>query len=213
MSAESASRELSNATGVIHDIGYQRYTGPRLGRGYSSRALFTHALRASYGFGRSAKAKIFPWIMVGIPVMVALLVTAIRSETDEVAIGYTAFPGEMVVFVILFSAVVAPELVSRDLRSGVLPLYFSRPLTRADYALAKLGALIVALFLMLAGPQLVMFAGGAFTLDSPHAVWHEFVDFSRGLAMSAMYALLFGSISLLIASFSGRRAVAAAMVV
>ena len=37
----------------------------------------------------------------------------------------------------LFCAVVAPELVSRDLRGGVLPLYFSRPLTRIDYALAK----------------------------------------------------------------------------
>src|SRR5262245_16632929 len=100
MSAESASRELSNPTGVIHDIGYQRYTGPRLGRGYSRRALFLHALRAAYGFGRSAKAKIFPWIMVGIPAMVALIVTALRSQTGETLIEYIDFPGQMFALVI-----------------------------------------------------------------------------------------------------------------
>src|SRR6185503_14983411 len=55
--------------------------------------------------------------------------------------------------------------------------------------------------------------GGAFTLPDATAVWDEFGDFSAGLAVSAMYALLCGSLSLLIASFFGRRAVAAAMVV
>ena len=46
----------------------------------------------------------------------------------------------------LFCAVIGPELVSRDLRSGVLPLYFSRPLTRSDYAMAKWGAMVSALW-------------------------------------------------------------------
>jgi ABC-2 type transport system permease protein len=48
-------------SGVIHDIGYQRYTGPRLGRGYAIRSLYLHSLRTAFGLGRSAKAKIFPW--------------------------------------------------------------------------------------------------------------------------------------------------------
>ena len=44
----------SQNTGVIHDIGYQRYEGPRLGRGYSMRALYVHSVRSAYGLGRSA---------------------------------------------------------------------------------------------------------------------------------------------------------------
>ena len=51
---------------VIHDIGYQRYTGPRLGRGAVFGALYVHGLRAAFGLGRTAKAKIFPWLVVGI---------------------------------------------------------------------------------------------------------------------------------------------------
>ena len=51
---------------VIHDIGYQRYDGPRLGRRHVFGALYMHGLRAAFGFGRSAKAKIFPWLVVGV---------------------------------------------------------------------------------------------------------------------------------------------------
>jgi ABC-2 type transport system permease protein len=114
---------------------------------------------------------------------------------------------------VLFSAIVAPELVSRDLRGGVLPLYFSRPLTRVDYALAKLAGLISAIFLVIAGPQTLMFVGGAFTLDGFHGIWNEFGRYSAGLATALLYACVFGALSLLVASLAGRRAVAAALTV
>ena len=39
-------------TSVIHDIGYQRYDGPRLGRRHVFGALYIHGLRAAFGFGR-----------------------------------------------------------------------------------------------------------------------------------------------------------------
>ena len=63
----------TTAAGVIHDIGYQRYTGERLGRGYSARSLYTHGVRTAFGLGRSAKAKIFPWMVVGIVGLVAVV--------------------------------------------------------------------------------------------------------------------------------------------
>jgi ABC-2 type transport system permease protein len=213
--SEPASTASIGTAGVIHDIGYQRYQGPRLGRAYAVRSLYIHGLRTAFGLGRSAKAKIFPWIVAGLVGLVAVVLMAIRTQTPgaEPVLPYWQFPNAIVMFVILFCAVVGPELVSRDLRGGVLPLYFSRPLTRSDYALAKFGALVTAVFLLIAGPQLVMFIGGAFTVDGLGAVWDEAADFAEGLAVAATYAVTFAALSILIASLAGRRAVAAAMIV
>src|SRR5690606_38584395 len=117
------------------------------------------------------------------------------------------------VLLLLFGAAVAPELVSRDLRSGFLALYFARPLRTGDYALAKLAALITAMFLPVAGALLVMFVGGAFSAQEIGDVWDEFVDFLPAAAYAGVYAVTFGSLALLIASLTGRRAIAAASVV
>jgi ABC-2 type transport system permease protein len=201
------------AKGVIHDIGYQRYDGPRLGRGYARQSLYVHGLRTAFGLGRTGKAMIFPWTVVGLMLLVAVVLVAVRTQIGEMPLSYRMFPVALVTLPILFCAVVAPELVSRDLRGGVLPLYFSRPLTRTDYALAKLAALITALFLMLAGPQLFIYLGGVFTLDGGAAIWNETIDFGQGLVQSVVFALLLGAMALLVASLAGRRAVAAAMIV
>src|SRR5205814_83259 len=81
--------------------------------------------------------KIFPWLVAGITILVAVIVTAVRSQTGVVVLNYIQFDDAMSWLVIFFVAICAPELVSRDLRSGVLPLYFSRPLRAADYVIAK----------------------------------------------------------------------------
>jgi ABC-2 type transport system permease protein len=110
--------------------------------------------------------------------------------------------------------VAAPELVSRDLRSGVLPLYFSRPLPRDDYPLAKLLALVSAIWLLLGGPQLVMFLGAAFTTDKGMSgVWDELLDLLPGLLYAGLWAAVFASIGLLVASLTGKRAFAAGGIV
>jgi ABC-2 type transport system permease protein len=201
------------AKGVIHDIGYQRYQGPRLGRGYARQSLYVHALRGAFGLGRSGKSKAFPWSVVALAFLLAAVFTAVRAMLGNVVMSYWSFPAQLSFLTILFCAVVAPELVSRDLRGGVLPLYFSRPLTRTDYALAKLGGLITAVFLLWAGPQLLMYIGGVFTVKGGSAIWHETLNFSKGLVASGMYAVLFATLALLVASLAGRRAVAAAMIV
>lgn len=204
----------SQNTGVIHDIGYQRYTGPRLGRGYVFQSMYTHGLRTAFGLGRSAKSKIFPWLIVGICGLVAAVLVAIRAQTGLVPLTYAQFAERMSWLVIFFVAVAAPELVSRDLRSGVLPLYFSRPMSRPDYPLAKLAALITAVWLLLGGPQLLMFVGAAFTVDGGlRAVWNELLDLLPSLLYAGLWAVVFASVGLLIASVTGKRAFAASGIV
>jgi ABC-2 type transport system permease protein len=197
--------------GVIHDIGYRRYEGPRLGRGYVLRSLYGHGMRAAFGIGRGAKAKVFPWLVMGIVCAVALIVVAVRSISGQVFMTYIGFAGAMSFPVIMFLAVVAPELVSRDLRDGVLPLYFSRPLHRFDYAVTKLVALMSAVFLLLGGPQLFIYLGAVFSRDEGFAgAWRELHDLWPGLGSAAVRAVVLASLALLVASLTGRRALAAA---
>jgi ABC-2 type transport system permease protein len=199
---------------VIHDIGYQRYTGQRLGRGAVFTAMYVHGLRTAFGFGRSAKAKIFPWLVFGITLLVAVILAAVRSQTGIIALNYIQFADAMSWLVILFVAIVAPELVSRDMRAGVLPLYFSRPLRAADYIGAKFVALATAVWMVLGIPQLIMFLGAAFTTkDGFSGVVNELEDLLPGWGYAALWAVLFAAISLLIASLTGKRAFAAGGIV
>jgi len=55
------------------------------------------------------------------------------------------------------AAVVGSGLVSPDLTNGALPLYLSRPLTRADYILGKFSALAVLISLVTWVPGLLLF--------------------------------------------------------
>lgn len=200
--------------GVIHDIGYQRYDGPRLGRFAMQQALYVHGLRAAFGLGRSAKAKIFPWLVFGIMLLVAVIVAAIRSLTGESVISYLDFAGQMSFLIIFFTAIVAPQLVSRDLRAGVLPLYFSRPLRAADYVSAKFAAMVSAVWLLLGVPQFIMFLGAAFTTkDGVKGVFNEIGDLLPGWGYSLLWALTFAGIGLLVASFTGKQAFAAGGIV
>jgi ABC-2 type transport system permease protein len=200
-------------SGVIHDIGYQRYDGRRLGRRHIVGAVYVHGLRTAFGLGRSAKAKIFPWLIVGVVGVVAAVLTAIQAQTGQRLMTYAEFPQAMTMLIIFFCAVVAPELVSRDLQSGVLPLYFARPLRRSDYALAKLAALVSAMFLLLAGPLTVMFVGAAFSAKDMSGVWREFGDYLPAVAYAAVHAVVFSVVALLVAALVRRRAVAAGAIV
>ncbi|MEN3611399.1 ABC transporter permease [Plantactinospora sp. ZYX-F-223] len=205
--------QTERPAGVIHDIGYQRYDGPRLGRRHLVGALYLHSLRTAFGLGRTIKAKIFPWLIVGVVGVVAAVLVAVRAQTGTAALSYAEFPEVLSVLIIFFCAIVAPELASRDLHSGVLPLYFARPLHRSDYAVVKLAALVSATFLTIGVPLTVMFAGAAFMVDGIGAVWDELGDFLPALGYVAVHAIIYSVLALLVASLVRRRAVAAGAIV
>ncbi|GAA2627115.1 ABC transporter permease [Dactylosporangium fulvum] len=205
---------MASQTSVIHDIGYQRYRGPRLGRWYANRSLYEHSLRTAFGIGRGAKAKIFPWLVIGIVLGVAVVEIAVRSISGQPLITYRGFASGLSFPIMLFLAIVAPELVSRDLRDRTLPLYFSRPLARTDYALAKYAALATAVLLLLGVPQLLIYIGAIFTrTDGFSGAMDELGDMGPGLAGALIRALVLAAIALVVASTTGRRAFAAAFIV
>src|SRR5580700_9814727 len=130
MPADTPTATTGAAAGVIHDLGYRRYDGPRLGRAQMVRALAWHSFRSAFGFGRGAKAKIVPLVALVALCLPAVVNAFAMSKGNPRLVDYDTYaPALRDIVMTVFVAVQAPELVSRDLRSRVLPLYCARPST------------------------------------------------------------------------------------
>jgi ABC-2 type transport system permease protein len=201
------------ANGVIHDIGYQRYEGVRLGRRYAAWSIYVHSVRSAFGIGRSAKAKLLPAGMFALGCVASLILVVISSQLPQPVITYVGIVSTFSYGITAFAAIVAPEMVSRDLRNSLLPLYFSRPPHRTDYALAKFAALITAIFVMFAGPLLIMFLGMAFSAPSIGDVFTQLGDLAPGVGAALTHAIVVAAIALPLASLTGRRVFATGLII
>ena len=202
---------VPGSAGVIHDLGYQRYDGQRLGRAQIVRALAWHSLRSAFGIGRGVKAKIVPVLTFGImclPAVINAVAVAVSSDHASV-VNYDTYVAPLRVLVMtVFIAAQAPELVSRDLRSHVLPLYFARPVRRIDYPLAKLAAFILACLIMIDVPELLLYLGTVLQSHGFSGIWAQTRGVTPGLLVGLMWAAVLGAIGIALASFTGRRAYA-----
>ncbi len=200
---------MSDRAGSIYNLGYRRYEGPRLGRGYAVRVLALHRLRACFGVGRPMSSKIFPvvlFVITLLPAVVQLGVGALGAQ-DAKLIKPEEYYRYVEIVLALFCAAVAPELVSRDQRTGVLTLYFSRALERTDYALANFVALTIGMLALTLLPQLVLFVGNGLVVSDPASYlqdnWKQLPEI---IASATLLSTMFAGIGLSIASYTPRRA-------
>ena len=78
------------------------------------------------------------------------------------------------VIMVLVVGMIAPPLISQDIRSRAFLLYFSRPLTRSEYLLGKLGSLWAYLAMISTMPALSLYVVGLLlspNLSVVHATW------------------------------------------
>jgi ABC-2 type transport system permease protein len=197
----------------IHNIGYRTYDGPRLGRAYARRSLYSQSLRGAYGLGRSAKSKVLPMILLGIMCLVAAIMVAVAVSVpsmSDLPVEYTRYAIIMQALIALFLAAQAPQSVSRDLRFKSVPLYFSRPIERVDYVVAKFAAMASALFVLTATPLVILYLGALLAK-------FDFADqtkgFAQGMVSVALLSVLFGGIGLVLAAFTPRRGFGVAAVI
>jgi ABC-2 type transport system permease protein len=162
---------------AVYKRGYRRYDGPLTGRWtrflvlprYSWRRLYQQRLVLLL----TMLAMVWPLVCGGFIYLtnhVELLQGLDREFRDFIQVNGQAFSVFMYVqsaFAVFLAALAGPGLVAPDLANNALPLYFSRPLTRWSYALARLTVLAGMLSVVTWIPGLVLFglqvglAGGA----------------------------------------------------
>jgi hypothetical protein len=67
----------------------------------------------------------------------------------------------------VFGALVAPELLCRDRREGVIQLYLVRPLTGSDYIVARWAACFAVMLAATWLPQVILFLGLSASANQP----------------------------------------------
>ena len=83
--------------------------------------------------------------------------TALRRGVGSVV--FSSFGGTVQLMLVgLTAAVVGPPLIARDMGSRAFLLYFSRPISFADYILGKAGALVVLLAAVTLSPNVLLYA-------------------------------------------------------
>ena len=203
-------------SGVIHDLGYRSYTGPRLGEGPVAWAFFLTGLRNAYGLGRSGRSKALPMILLGMMLLPALILTGVlvqaRSllDLDQQLVPYSTYPLTTQVLISVFVAAQAPTLLSRDLRFQTITLYLARPMRRSVYVVIRVASLTAATFLLIGAPLVLMYVGGLLA-DLP--LGRETGLFLGGIAGALLLAACLSGLAAVVAALVVRRGQAVAAVI
>jgi ABC-2 type transport system permease protein len=214
----------TGVSGSIYDLGYRGYDGPRFGRATVGLGLLAQTLREAFGIGRGGRAKIAPFVLLilnALPALLAVGFTALARQSGagdilESAnpIRHDAYWSITSTLVMLFCAAQAPELFGRDLRYGVLPLYFSRVLTRIDYGLARTGGLFIAILIVTLTPQLILSVGAILAASDPVVgLQDELPEIPRYLGVTIIGSAVFAGVSSVVASYTPRRAYSVATII
>jgi ABC-2 type transport system permease protein len=201
--------------GAVYDRGYRPYTGPRGGRREATWALWRLSVRRALGLRRSWRQKVFPWTLLAITTIPAVINVgigyAIRNDPLEIPdfefITYREYVGVSTAL-LLFVALTAPDVVCPDRQQRVLPLLFSRPLTGRDYVTAQVGAIAFIVFGFGFLPQVVLFVGQMLVSDGALDYFTDNAEVLWQVPVAvAILAVYYAAIGVALASLTDRRIV------
>jgi len=204
------------AAGRVYDRGYRPYEGELGGRSVARLALLRASVRRALGIRRSWRQKLFPWVLLAIATVPAIVnvgvayLTRDRFDGGIDIITYQEYVGVSTALLV-FVGLTAPDVVCPDRRHRTLPLLFARPLTGTDYVVAKVGAIAGIVFAFGFLPQVVLFVGQTLVSDAAldYVADNAAVVWQVPIAV-ALLALYYASVAVAVSSFATRRIVAAA---
>jgi len=198
--------------GVIHDIGYRPYAGPRLGELSVARSLFVTGLRSCYGLGRSTKSKVLPVLLFIVILLPALILVAVmvQLKADAQLLPYSRYAMVTQVVISVFVASQAPALISSDLRFRTITLYLARPMRRSTYVLVRFASLSAAVFALVLAPITLLYVGGLLA-DLP--IGRETGDFVPAVVGALLLAMVLAGLAAMVCAVTPKRGIAVAAVI
>src|SRR6516225_3045821 len=174
----------------IFDQGYQHWKGPLAGHAWRWLAIARQGVRVQVRGWIVRILLVLAWLPA-VGLVGAVVLWGLVEQRSQSVLGFVAniLPADVLLdprayrgsiwtfayswffkiemfFIMLLVVAAGPGLISRDLRFNALPLYFSRPLTRLDYFLGKLGVIGALVAAVAVGPALFAYIiGASFSLD------------------------------------------------
>jgi ABC-2 type transport system permease protein len=176
----------------IFDQGYQHWKGAIAGRVWRWAAITRQGLRVQVKSTRSyVRLLLFAAWMPALTLVAAMAAWGLIEQGSEPivkllkstplqsviadphtyrhavwTIAYSWFFWVELAFIMVLVMLIGPNLISQDLRFNALPLYFSRPITRFDYFVGKLGVIATLVAALAVLPAVVAYIMGiCFSLD------------------------------------------------
>jgi ABC-2 type transport system permease protein len=212
---------LEATSGAVYDRGYRPYEGHRGRRGAAFYALYKASIRRALGLRRSWRQKVAPFLLLGIVTIPAIVNVGVGyvtrnelfQENRVAIITYREYVGVSSTL-LLFIALVAPDVICPDRRQHVLPLLFARPMTGVDYVGAKLAAIGSIVFAFSFLPQVVLFVGNMFVSDRALDYFTGHLDVLWKVPLAVLVlAVFYAVVGVAISSLSDRRIVAGASII
>ncbi|MDJ0923036.1 MAG: hypothetical protein QNJ77_00630 [Acidimicrobiia bacterium] len=204
---------MVDKAGVVYDLGYKPYEGQRLGRSGAIKAMLKDGLRRTFGIRRKARRKIYPWglvVLAFLPAIVfvglAFALSSFAPDAESPFGGHAQYISLVGTVIILFVASAAPNLLIPDREEGVLSVYSSRPMTAWDYIWGRVGALALVASAFFLLPNLLMYVGFA-ALDEAGlaaALIDNLDDLLKVLGTMVAYVIGYGAPALLISTYAKR---------
>ena len=208
---------MAQASGELFDLGYQHYDGPREGRMRARKAVFVDGVRTTLGVGHGALAKVLPILLFGAAMTPAVIMAIIASMFEvigDVLPGHADYYQVVSIVLIIFAALVAPELLCPDRRNGVISLYLVRPLSTTDYVAARWLAFFSITLLLVYSGQAILLASLILSASEPlDYIKDNWLDIPRILAAGLLVSIFITTLPLAVSAFTNRRAIAAAIVI
>jgi ABC-2 type transport system permease protein len=150
---------------AVYKRGYRRYSGPLTGRWTRFLVLPRYAWRRLYQQRLLLTILAFVWPMLCAAFVYLTNHAELLQGLDQEFRQFIQVDGRFfsifmyvqAAFAVFLAALAGPSLIAPDLANNALPLYFSRPLTRWTYALARLTVLVGMLSIVTWIPGLILF--------------------------------------------------------
>ncbi len=206
--------------GHVFDLGYRHYDGPREGRSRAWKALFVNGIRSLFGIGRGAWAKALPVLFFIAAMAPAAVLATISGLFGEIITDIADLPGPELYYqiisplLLIFAAVMAPELLCTDRKEGVLNLYLVRPMTSTDYVLGRWAAFFFVSVILIWSGQILLQTGLALgASDTTEYLRENWLDIPRFMGAGLAIAVITTTLPLAAAAFTDRRAYASVIVI